>query len=104
VLRRHVERFEVVVVVFDLRALEHLVAEAREDLAHLLAHQAERMAMSERAAAAGQRDVHRPAGRRVAASAARARVERGLHLALQLVGAAAEGALLVGRGLADRAP
>ncbi len=42
-LLRHVERFEVVVVVLDLAALEHLVAEAREDGADLVADQAERM-------------------------------------------------------------
>ena len=45
-VRRHVERFEVVVVVLDLGAFEHLIAEAREDLLHLVADEAERMARS----------------------------------------------------------
>ena len=44
---RHVERFEVVVVVLDLGPFEDLVAEAREDLLHLLADEAERMAGAE---------------------------------------------------------
>ena len=44
---RHVERFEVVVVVLDLGAFEHLIAETREDLLHLLADEAERMPRSE---------------------------------------------------------
>ena len=34
-LRRHVERFEVVVVVLDFGPFEHLVAEACEDALHL---------------------------------------------------------------------
>ena len=37
---RHVERFEVVVVVFDLRAFEDLEAHAREDGLDALAHDA----------------------------------------------------------------
>ena len=57
-LFRHVERFEVVVVVFDLGAFEYLVAETGEDVLHLLAHEAERMAMAEHGCASGQRDVH----------------------------------------------
>ena len=99
---RHVERFEVVVVVLDLGAFEHLVAEAREDLLHLLAHEAERMAVAEQRRAAGQRDVD-GAGR-----TARRR-QRGFTLGdrrfdrfFQLVGKPAERALLLGRGLADR--
>ena len=44
----HVEGFEVVLVVLDLRPFEHLVAEPREDRLDFLAHQAERMAMAER--------------------------------------------------------
>ena len=62
VVGRHVERFEVVIVVLDLRAFEDLIAEAREDLLHLLAHQAERMAIAEHRRAAGQRDVDRARG------------------------------------------
>ena len=44
---RHIERFEVVIVVFDLGAFEHLVAEAREDRADFVANQAEWMAMAQ---------------------------------------------------------
>ncbi len=58
----HVERFEVVVVVLDLRAFEHLIAEPGEDLLHLLAHEAERMTMADGRRAAGQRDVDRVGG------------------------------------------
>jgi hypothetical protein len=47
-LRRHVERLEVVVVVFDLRPLEDLVAEAGEDALHFFADEAERMAIPEK--------------------------------------------------------
>ena len=47
-LRRHVERFEVVVVVLDLGPLEDLVAHAAEDRLDLLADERERMAVAER--------------------------------------------------------
>ena len=42
-VRRHVERLEVVEVVFDLGALEDLVAHAREDVLDLLADPHQRM-------------------------------------------------------------
>ena len=60
----HIERFEVVIVVFDLGAFEHLVAEAREDLDHFIADQAERVTMAKLRRAAGQRDVDRVGGTR----------------------------------------
>ncbi len=47
-LGRHVERFEVVVVVLDLGPFENLVAQTREDGADLVANQAERMAKPKR--------------------------------------------------------
>ena len=72
-LGRHVERFEVVVVVFDLGAFEHLIAQAREDGLDLLAHDRQRMAMADLRRAARQRDVDR-ADRRFR------RLERGLAL------------------------
>ena len=72
-LGRHVERFEVVVVVFDLGAFEHLIAQAREDRLDLLAHDRQRMAMADLRGAAGQGDVDR-ADRRFR------RLERGLAL------------------------
>ena len=46
-LGRHVERFEVVVVVFDFGAFEHLIAQAREDRFDLLADDGQRMAMAD---------------------------------------------------------
>ena len=55
--RRHIERFEVVVVVLDLGAFEHLIAQAREDRLDLLAHDRQRMAVANRRSAAGQRDI-----------------------------------------------
>ena len=64
-VRRHVERFEVVVVVLDLRALEDLVAHAAEDVLDLLAHPHQRMDAARGMLASGQRDVD-AAGRRAA--------------------------------------
>ena len=49
-LGRHVERFEVVVVVLDFGAFEHLVAHAREDRLDLLADDRQRMAVADAAA------------------------------------------------------
>ena len=62
-LRRHIERFEIVVVVFDLGTLEHLIAHAREDRLDLFAHDCQRMAMADRRLAAGERDIDRADGR-----------------------------------------
>ena len=47
VLRRHVERFEVVVVVLGLGAVEDLVALAREDGLDALAQLRQRMAVAD---------------------------------------------------------
>jgi hypothetical protein len=62
-IRRHVERFEVVVVVFDLGPFEHLVAHVGEDVLDLLPHLHQRMHAPDRHRARGQRDIH-GAGRR----------------------------------------
>ena len=96
-IRRHVERFEVVVVVLDLGAFEHLVAEAREDLDHFIANQAERMAMAELRHAAGQRDVDGVGGPARRGERRLALGERGFDFLLELVGALAERFLLLGR-------
>ena len=56
-IERNIERFEVVIVVFDLGTFEHLVTEAREDFDHFIANQAERVAMPEWRDTARQRDV-----------------------------------------------
>ena len=63
VLGRHVERLEVVEVVFDFGAFEDLVAHAREDVLDLLTDAHQRMHVTERCESAGQRDVD-GAGRR----------------------------------------
>ena len=52
VLGRHVQGFEVVVVVLDLRALEDLVAHPAEDRLDLVADVRERMEAAERSQAA----------------------------------------------------
>ena len=56
-LRRHVERFEVVVVVFELGALDDEEAEAGEDRLDALAQDRQRMAVADARTTAGQRDV-----------------------------------------------
>ena len=89
-LRRHVERFEVVVIVFDLGAFEDLVAEAREDLDHFIADQTERMTMPELRHAAGQRDVDRVGGTPRRRELRLALGDRGFDFFLELVGALAE--------------
>jgi len=70
-LRRHVERFEVVVVVFELGSFDDEEAEAEEDRLDALAQERQRVAMTEQGDAAGQRDVDRIAGRTRRARAAR---------------------------------
>ena len=73
-LGRHVQRVEAVPLVFDLRAFDDREAHAREDVFHAVAHERQRMAMAERAAGAGQRDVDgcapRPRARPLATAAA----------------------------------
>ncbi len=98
-LHRHVERFEVVVVVLDLRPFEHLVSEACEDLLHLLAQQAERMAMPEHRRAAGQRDVHGAGGAPRRGERRLALGDGGLDGLLELVGEPSQRPLRVGRRL-----
>ena len=86
-IRGHVERFEVVVVVFDLGALEDLIAEPREDLDHFIANQAERMPITELRHAAGQRDVDGVGRTRVTASSASRSASASSTIALELVDA-----------------
>ena len=95
---RHVERFEVVIVVFDFGAFENLVAHAREDVLDLLTHLHERMHAPERQPSAGQRHVHR-AGRHLRRLQFLRRVgERRFDLLLQRVDERAELALGLRRG------
>ncbi len=63
-LRGHVERFEVVVVVLELGAFRDVEPHAQEDLLDALAQQRERMAMTDKRRAAGERDIDRVGGRR----------------------------------------
>ena len=57
-LRRHVERFEVVVIVFELRALRRSGSPSREeDGLEPIAQERQRMPMAEQRLASGQRDV-----------------------------------------------
>ena len=57
-LGRHVERVEAVPLVFDLGAVDDGEAHPREDGLHALAHDGQRVAVSERGLASRQRDVH----------------------------------------------
>ena len=102
VIRGHVERFEVVVVVFDLGSLEHLVAEAREDLDHFIANEAERVPVAELRHTAGQRDVDGICRAARGSELLFELGERGLDLFLQIVGGLAERLLLVGSGGLER--
>jgi hypothetical protein len=101
-LRRHVERFEVVVIVLDLRAFEHLIPEAREDLDHFIADQAERVTMTELRDAAGQRDVDRVGGTAACGQLRVAFGNRAFHFLLEIVGALAERLLQFRRGGLER--
>ncbi len=87
-LRRHVERFEVVIVVFELRPIDHLEAEAREDRFNPLAQDRQRMTMADARGPTGQRDVDR-AGRRTCGGCGgepilQPRVDVGLELVREL--------------------
>ena len=70
VIRRHVERFEVVVVVLGLGAVEDLVPLSREDRLEALTQHRERVTMADDAGAAGKRHVDGP-GRRPLTNRAR---------------------------------
>ena len=99
-LGRHVERFEVVVVVLELGPFDDLVAHAREDGLDALAQQGQRMAVADRRRAAGQRDVDR-ARWADARRAARldALVERRFDVSLSALASwPSRGPLLGGRG------
>ena len=61
-LRRHVERFEVVVIVLELRPLDDDEAEPQEDRFDAVAQQRQRMAMTDERRAPRQRHVERVAG------------------------------------------
>ena len=108
VLGRVVERGEVVVVVLDLRALEHREAEPDEDVLHLAPDLRDQVQVPDRRRrVAGQRDVD-AIGRQTRVQLGR--LERGRALAeqrlqrhLDLVGLLADRPALLRRQVADRA-
>ena len=61
----HVERFEVVPVVFEFGAVDDLIAHAGKDVFDALAHLRERMTAADRGHPARQRDIDRARDRRV---------------------------------------
>ena len=93
----HVERFEVVVIVLDLGAFEHLIAEACENRLDLLAHDCQRMAMPDQRRTSRQRDVDRAGGRFRGIERGSALAEPLLEFLLELVGGLAEYRFHVGR-------
>ncbi len=56
-VRREIQRFEIVIVVFDLGTFGDIVAEPREDLGHAVERARDRMQPAALGATAGQRDV-----------------------------------------------
>ncbi len=102
-LGRHVERFEVVVVVFELGALDDEEPEPREDGFDSLAKDGERMAMADARPAARQRDVDRALpGRPRGAVGGQPGSELRLDLLFQLIGELAEPRPLGRRRLTER--
>src|SRR4051812_44887005 len=101
-LRRHVERFEVVVIVFELGPLDDEEAEAEEDRLDPLAQQRQRMAMADERRTPGQRDVDRAGLARAIRGGLRdggePRVDGVLDVLLESVGRLAETRTLVGAG------
>src|SRR4029079_15002683 len=90
VLRRHVERFEVVVVVLELGALGDEEAEAQEDRLDALAQQRERMAMADERRPPGQRHVDGVAGGTLRGGLRQPLVQLGTNLLFERVGFAPE--------------
>jgi hypothetical protein len=89
-LRRHVERFEVVVVVFELGPADHLIPHPRENRFDAVADDGERVTVTERQGAPRQGDVDGIRGRPVGRERRLAGSELVLDERLQLVGELAE--------------
>jgi hypothetical protein len=98
---RHVERFEVVPVVFEFGAVDDLVAHAGEDVFDPFTDVGERMAPARKGDAAWQGDVDGAGRRRRGRERRFARVECGFDFLLERVGLRAEHAPFVGRRGAD---
>jgi hypothetical protein len=105
-IHRHVERFEVVVIVLELGPLDDQEAEAQEDGLDALAQQRERMPVADERRTAGQRDVDGVgpalALLRRARELREARLDDLFDVLLQLVGRLAEARTLVGAGAPER--
>ena len=98
-LRRHVERFEVVIVVFELGALDDEEPESREDGFDALAEDGERMAVADPRAASGQRDVDGTCRGTSGADGRQFRFELFLDANLELVDLLSEPRTVLRRGL-----
>ena len=96
-LGRHVERFEVVVVVFELGTFDDEEAEAREDRLDALAQQAQRMTVADGRRASRQRDVDRAPGRTRLGRCLDALAEDAFDVLLGGVGELPEAGPLLGR-------
>jgi hypothetical protein len=96
-VRRHVQRFEIVEIVLDLRPLEDLVAHAAEDVLDLLPHSHQRMDPANGNLTAGECHVDCASGwpRRLDSGALL--LQRRLHVLLERVdGGAVRGAFIRG--------
>ena len=108
-LRRVVERVEVVVDGLDLGALGDAEAESHEDVLDLAPHRGDHVQAADRArrGVPGSVTSTVSAASRASSSAAvergLARLDRGLERLARLVGGAADGAALLGRELGDAA-
>ena len=97
-VRRHVERFEVVVVVFELGPLDDEEPHAAEDGFDASRSSVKRMTMAERGRRPGSVTSTAPAGGRDASAAAAMRSSSaGFDLLLEIVGELAEERTRVGR-------
>ena len=102
-LGRHVERFEVVVVVFELGPFDDQKPEAREDRFDALAKDGQGMTVADRRYAARQRDVDGSGRRARGARRGQALGQPGFDLDFQVVGELTE-ARPIGRQAPGRAP
>jgi hypothetical protein len=96
-LRRHVERFEVVVIVFELRAFGDVETHPKEDLFDTLAQQRERMPMTDERRAPGKRDVDRVNDRSRERGVGEPRLQRLFDVLLEEIRIASERRPLVWR-------
>src|SRR5262245_22374359 len=101
-LRRHVERFEVVVVVLELGAVDDEEAEPREDRLDALAQDRQRMAMTDPGRAARERDVDGAGRRPRGARRRKLLLEPRLDLDFELIDELTEAGTFLCRRLAER--